>query len=464
MTINLLGFQSKGDNKNKPSGEEINSLRIENDSLKIELNKMMDRIKRNEIRLESVDALVATSNNYLSYANWVGAGITVLLFFVGVYTIISFNISKREIDKHLEKSKKEVEEAKSLFDNFINSPKEIKKVIENINYQEIIEGLNSEEERIFNVNITRAYNLPADKRLEIATNIKSKLYDPHYHKLFFQLYYFLKQNLNITIQEYAYDIWESFDGTIPNNSEHILITDIFSNKPYPINPIDFLKTIIEQKKKNLFYSLITSLNGNDLIELVKETLEQNMDIEYSPFLNKTKELGFNLTEYVKQNLDNINDTTFDKIYTEIQYDKDIVKNRLAKNTCLDDECDKYIRNVINGPNEFSFLVNQLDGSEVNNWISLFNYHLSNDPMELKMEVLWERYKELQDSLPKLEFYLNDLPLFFEKNYGIIKKGDEYYYREVKLSPVQETNFFIGQTYSVVVHPLLKKKIHIDRIT
>ncbi|MBU1099800.1 MAG: hypothetical protein KKA84_05275 [Bacteroidetes bacterium] len=433
------------------------------DSLDIVLSKIVDKIKENEIRLESVDALVSTSNNYLSIASWAGGIITALLFFIGIYSIISFSLSKREIDKHLEKSKTDVEEAKTRFNDFINSPLEIKEVIENINYREIIDGLSSEEERIFNVNITRAYNLPTEKRIEIANIIKSKLYDPNYYKLFFQIYYFLKQNLDVNVNNYAYKLWNDFHGNAPNNGEHMLITDIFSAKPFPIQPFAFLNELIKSSKTNLLHFMISSLDNDEFIELLKESVLANLEIDYNSLLHKMDEMEFELTSFVKDNVDKIDENTFDKLHTKLKFDKDIINDRLKKNNNLNESIDKYIRNVVAGPNEFSFLADQIELSKKQRWIELFNFYLKEDPQELKNEILWDNYKEAKDTLPKDEFFINDLPLFFEKNYGIIKKDHSYFYRSIEISPINESNFFTGQTYSVVVHPILNKKIHIDRI-
>lgn len=437
------------DNQNQKVAKDINELKKENEIQKI--------------RLENAYKLVESADKFISFGEYIGIGVTALLVGVGAFNYFSFKNSKRKLKKFLNKSNEELDATRKEFKEFINSPSQIREVLEKMNYEEITKGLNGFDENLFSVSIGRAQSLSDKMRKEVAELIKSKIYDPEYSHLVFQIYNYLKLNLDIENNKFALSLWNHFNGVIPNNMQYYFINEIFNRSPYPIEPYEFIEKLLDQKLENAILNLFHLLGDEESWILLQKCLLNNLALNYNSVIPSGIKNSTNLTEFIAKNEEQIGDKIFIQIGYKLVFNKELVQKRLRKNNNLREQIDPYITATVKNPEEFSFLVGLIDLKIEDNWKSLFNYHATEVNEQVKSNILRSNYEKVRAELPKGDFLNDVLPLLFNKDFGVLKENDKYYFRDKELPVEMRSDFFGGKLQSYVQHPEIGVYINIDNI-
>ncbi|MCE1189302.1 MAG: hypothetical protein LWX56_09180 [Ignavibacteria bacterium] len=464
IVINANSF-SAPENPKIPTKTVVNQFLTDSakiDYLNSEIQDLRDKIAKNEYRYESVNALVATSDKYLSYAGWVGILSTVLIFFIGSIAAFSFFQSKQELERVISDSKIKLEAAQKRYDDFINSPQKIREVLEKINFMEIMEGIKSEDETIFLQNLSRAYNLSDDSRSQIANIIKSRLYQPHENNVLYQIYYFVKQNSIEPTQNYAYKLWLSLNKKLQERLANIVINDIFSKRPFPIQAIEFMQEYASFTINN-YYLIMQNLSDDEKIEVVKAIIENKVDIDENVIKQYLGDLKNELTDCVVLNLSKIKENEFNKFQDLLNYDSQIIEyciNVYQEGVFKYGQyVDRHLKDELHLKDFLSFAHKYSDKL----WIEVIKHFANEIDNKRIMELIYEKYTEIKGLINSSEFTQKHLPKLFEKNYGITKNDNQYYYDNIRLEIFQQSTFFGGPIFSVVNHPILKIPININSI-
>lgn len=441
--------------RNVQPQQDQQDLQLKVRSLERKITGLQDSIRLNKVYYEAANRINDTSNNIIGWTGWIGILVTALLFTFGFYYYFSFSSSKKEINQLIEEANLRLAAAEDKFNSFINSPEKINDLLEDFNFKQIEKEIDSNYEKVFIQGLSRANVLSEEKRIILAQRIKSKIYDPDYLMHFTHMYSFLKDNLPTgVIKEIAVSYFFHFKDRIDLQALYHVMYDIFSFKPYSVSPYNLYKEV-NQDNKDIAFSIFTKLlEEGDLLDLTEEIIARNDLIPNLDSINRES-----LTNIVTKRIDEISKEVLDKIIMYLDFNEIIFSRRLSESKSYFWQ-DKYIVNSLNSKKRFAFLLSNIDLKLQANWIGLFDLNLPKLSDQDKFEVLNSKY--INTLLPDDDFFSDDLPLFFEPNYGIVRVDGEYRYRNRMLPVLQTRMQANGMLCDVVTHPLLSKHIEITR--
>ncbi|MHB9012508.1 MAG: hypothetical protein ACYC49_09860 [Ignavibacteriaceae bacterium] len=426
------------------------------DSIKSQINRLdkqtsdlQNEIKNLKIELDVANKIIDSSNNIVNYSGYIGIGITVFLVLIGFISYFNFNSSEKEIKELISKADLRLNEAENKFNEFINSPGKINALFEEMNFETIEQQIDNTDDKIFIMGLRHAKIVDKDKRIIIANRVKSKIYDPTYWRYINEIFEFLKENAE-EIKEICISYTVAEKGNL-GTMEYFITNELFSQKPFLITPLDFYTIIRDENKNSIISRFKKYLNEVDFFNLIEsiivskeliKSFNYNIDIDKDIF-----------TKIISKNLVSIGEENLERFIPFLTSNEEIFINRFNHNSDLN-QLDIYLRNNLNNKKAFDLLVNLVDLTNQNNWISLFNIYCENLEENDRIRILKKKWESME--LPTTEFFKNILPLLFKPNFGIyLQDGVPEFNGKVLSVALSNIN---NEMIEVVSHPVLLLKV------
>lgn len=435
--------------------ENIDSLRIDTLQSEIEnltdsLSKVKEKLNNLKIDYDIVNQSLSGANNIIQLSGWVGILVTIIIVFYAFFSTVRHERTLQRVNARLT-------EAEATFNNFISSPEKINEALERMNYNISEKFLFSDKEEELSEGLQKVYTLSRPNRQTLADKIKNNLLSSNLRgNIKVQMYYFVSSNFTGNISKYSLDIYNNSTQQDKNSLSYTLIQNIFSEKPYPISPIDFISNS-SNKTQELSY-LISRISLQDLKLMFKELLQNNIEVDFAQLSYKLDKKE--MTDFVNENFNLINEKVFNEVKVNLQYDKELIIKVFERNKDLKN-LNSYITENISDVTSYKILFDLVDISNSENWISLFKLYLPKLSVQSKKSFLQSEFESKKNTLPKTDFFEIILPLLFEDNYGVKGKPPIVTFNGKPLVIHQSAPFFMGGVIrNAVYHPILSVEVFV----
>jgi hypothetical protein len=425
------------------------------DSLSREITILHNNFDRIKVDVELANKLIDSNNKVVTWSGILGILVTALLFGLGLFSYFSFTSSKKDVNLLIKQAGERLEKAESQFNSFVNSPEKISNLFEDLYFKQIEKEIDSENEKVFIQGLYRANILSETNKESIARRIKEKLYNPDFWMHQYPIYLFLRENYYKKPEELAAEVFYRIKNSLSLDLLFLTAEDLFygKSKPFLVEPFIFFShaghkgIVIGHLRKFLddesFYSLINCIVKN------KDTMSHlSLRADYDKN---------NITKIFADNIEDIDPIEFKRFIDLLNYDEKIFRFKIKEKPDIKDLHD-YVKNNLTDISKINILFSLLDSSLSLTWVEILKLRTSIPEMD-KINLLKQKYFEM--NTPRDRFFKEVLPLLLEPNYGIIKKGDDYYFNDQKLN--------IGISYSdtkpdlEVYHPVMERNYSISNI-